>query len=357
MKLLQSIVSNNSIFVKNHTPMKLLKFFVLLFISANLNAQGSLDTGLIAMYHLNGNPNDASLSGAHGIVEAASLTTDKNNIANKAYQFQAGANTRIKIPYTSKLNISSTKLFSTSFWVYYTGFNKTAASEVVYYGSLYASNYSVALLNNTTADSGKLNVTNYVQSNTPATLLDQKSNTRLLKNTWYHVALTMDATVGAASTKLYINGVLEVQSNNALVIPTSTSQSTNLNSSIFNIGNHADTDWGLSGKVDEVRLYNRILTPQEVQLLYSIYSGIHQNVTVQNLDFYPNPVTNELNLNTTFDSEYSYTIFDATGKALLQNQARGPIQLSTTAFKPGIYFIEMSYQGQVVREKFIKVNP
>ena len=75
------------------------------------------------------------------------------------------------------------------------------------------------------------------------------------------------------------------------------------------------------------------------------------------MDFYPNPVTNELNLNTTFDSEYSYIIFDATGKALLQNQARGPIQLSTTAFKPGIYFIEMSYQGQLIREKFIKVNP
>jgi hypothetical protein len=84
------------------------------------------------------------------------------------------------------------------------------------------------------------------------------SNTALFTNTWYHICATFTSGQGAA---IYINGALD-----ASIV---TTQTTTANSS-NDLGIGARTVGSrrfMSGKLDEVRVYNRALSPQEIAAL------------------------------------------------------------------------------------------
>jgi len=81
-------------------------------------------------------------------------------------------------------------------------------------------------------------------------------------NTWTFVVLTFDGN----GFKWYINGVLDNSDNQA---GTLTPNAENLI-----IGNWDEPEAGdryFYGKIDEVRIYNRALTPTEIQILYNNY--------------------------------------------------------------------------------------
>ncbi len=76
-----------------------LSIFLVIICSGNAHAQlpSYLPTnGLVAWYPFNGNANDESGNGNNGVVSGATLTTDRNGIANKAYYFD-GQTSRIDI--------------------------------------------------------------------------------------------------------------------------------------------------------------------------------------------------------------------------------------------------------------------
>ena len=62
-------------------------FGFLIFFSSISFGQNSLQTGLVAWYPFDGNASDMSGNGNHGTVNGASLSTDRHGLANKAYQF------------------------------------------------------------------------------------------------------------------------------------------------------------------------------------------------------------------------------------------------------------------------------
>ncbi len=77
------------------------------------------------------------------------------------------------------------------------------------------------------------------------------STTALNANTWYHVAATYDG----ASMKIYINGVLDA----------SKSQTGSVSSNgAFNVGYLYNTSRNFNGKVDEVRVWKRVLNQTEI---------------------------------------------------------------------------------------------
>ena len=59
--------------------------------------------GLVGWWPFNGNANDESGNGHHGIVNGAVLDVDENNLANEAYYFDG--NDRITIPHHSDFNV------------------------------------------------------------------------------------------------------------------------------------------------------------------------------------------------------------------------------------------------------------
>jgi hypothetical protein len=83
------------------------------------------------------------------------------------------------------------------------------------------------------------------------------SNSMLSDNQWYHVAATFDS---GGNQKVYINGVLD----NSTTRP-SFSLNTNSNNLYIGGASHGQL---FNGSIDEVRIYNRSLSPSEIQDLY-----------------------------------------------------------------------------------------
>ncbi len=86
---------------------------------------------------------------------------------------------------------------------------------------------------------------------------------QLSLNKWYHVVKIQEPT----STSLYVNGQFEVSVSSSQTIQYSTYYNT-LSVGILeytNTGNHFPFE---DGQIDHIRFFNRVITPEEIQLLY-----------------------------------------------------------------------------------------
>jgi hypothetical protein len=92
-----------------------------------------------------------------------------------------------------------------------------------------------------------------------------------LNGAWYHVAVTHDASSDTNDPLIYINGVSQTLTENQ-----SPSGDVNTNPDDFIIGNRAnDLARGFDGIIDEVRIYNRVLSGAEITDLYNAGAGCH----------------------------------------------------------------------------------
>lgn len=93
-------------------------------------------------------------------------------------------------------------------------------------------------------------------------------------NTWYHIAITYDQTLGSNNLKLYVDGSLYAQTNYSTVLPN--------NAANLYIGGYDNPGNGVNGgangrffngRIDEVRLWNDVRTPSEISTNYNIALG------------------------------------------------------------------------------------
>lgn len=212
-----------------------------------------LKQGLIACYNFSGNANDA-ITGRAGIVSGATLTTDRYDCPNRAYLFDGSTN-RIQLPLG---NITFNDSYTFSVWAYPMSIPASGNAGWVY--TLGPSNgggdHGVMLNNNYFGNSGW---GGYGYDISPGTL----SNTSAYSGTlpairnWYHVVMTRQRGV----TKLYINGKL-----------TKTSPDSGKNPEFgpllrMFIGSRGSQQY-FHGKIDDVTLFNRPLSDNEVAQLY-----------------------------------------------------------------------------------------
>src|SRR5207249_3149687 len=81
-------------------------------------------------------------------------------------------------------------------------------------------------------------------------------------NTWTHLTVVASAT----DTKLYVNGLL-TQTLGAFTLGTGNTANTAIGGNGVGLGGDNDP---FNGMIDEVRVYNRPLTPSEIQDLYDV---------------------------------------------------------------------------------------
>ncbi|MDC0143728.1 protein kinase [Verrucomicrobia bacterium] len=218
----------------------------------------SLKEGLVAYYPFNGNAKDESGNGNDGEAKGATLAVDRHGKENKAYQFKRSEEANhIEIPNPTDLHESKVKTISVWIQVPNTGHG----------GGQLIRNYS----DDTHGENGwKL----AAQGNTkPGSLfiIDERKSrkSRVVKSfkfneeRWYHlVSIDNDS-----QTKLYLNG-REIASQKITA-----ASATKPNTRPLLIGGFMDPtrlQGGFNGKIDDVRIYDRALSEEEITALYDL---------------------------------------------------------------------------------------
>jgi hypothetical protein len=225
---------------------------VILVSNAILNNSNvtSPTEGLVAYYPFNGNANDESGNGNHGsVIGNVELTTDRFGNPNSAYRFFGEPLNYISVPDNESLHCST---FTLNAWVY------TDADD---YGSGYLINKGRDIGNGTyrLGVRGVGATTEYGGNNDAS--MEEIPKTK----EWHMVTGTVEGDVA----KIYLDGVLMNES-------TLSHPFVYNNTDPLTLGIHYYTGvpdyWAypLLGILDDVRIYNRVLSPDEIKALYIV---------------------------------------------------------------------------------------
>ena len=88
-------------------------------------------------------------------------------------------------------------------------------------------------------------------------------------NTWYNLVVTSDGT----TVKMYVNG-------SQVTLDSTTAQARNFTNVWINSGAYGASNFGITGKIDEVAIFNRALDSTEISALYD---GTGSNIRPSNL--------------------------------------------------------------------------
>jgi hypothetical protein len=203
-----------------------------------------LGVGLVAYYPFNGNANDESGGVLHGTVSGALLTTDRHGDGDSAYWFD-GVDDGI-ITTTTTFTIPAT----ISCWFQSTAVNDILDSLINWTNVIDLGEGFSLLAQGDGRIHGKVGA---LASNVVGTSYPDGDGQ------WHLATLTRSAD----SLSLYIDGELET------TIATTESVGDN---HVFYIGRSIPTSniYSWSGKIDEVRVYNRALSAPEVKALYQL---------------------------------------------------------------------------------------
>ena len=223
---------------------------LLLIVTSFGMAQSSLDSGLVAYYPFNGNANDETGNGYNGSVVGATLTTDRFNQTDKAYNFifNGFSSDRIQVAGTSNLNFSG-GAFSLSAWIKFSGVAGAGNNYPIVSKHICGeqSGYILMLYN------GKLTfwlagTSGYNILSTIEDYTDEK---------WHQVVAVYDG----INKYIYVDGVLK----NSVAFSYSV-----FNSADWALGGYNGCNGGFNGKVDEVKIYNRPLSAAEILEDYNL---------------------------------------------------------------------------------------
>ncbi|MDG2198941.1 MAG: Ig-like domain-containing protein, partial [SAR324 cluster bacterium] len=200
----------------------------------------NLNNGLIAYYPFDGNTNDASPNGLSGTNTSAIKSTNRFDQLENAYSF--GTNSYVNIPHNSLLNLTSN--FSLSAWIHPTNPSGQELQGIISkYNSGSANTYTFRLWN------GKLNL---------AGATSPVCNAAVKANQW-----------ALATAIIHTNNFANLYLNGSKVCSV-TNMGISANTDPLKIGNDYNDLRGFLGRIDEVRIYNRVLSLNEIGALYAV---------------------------------------------------------------------------------------
>jgi len=221
---------------------------------------------LLACYPFNGNVNDESLNDFHGEVFGSTLTNDRYDNHNSAYLF-SGINDYIFLP--PEINLSNSLQFSISVWVNLNSYPQGASPQqsnaprefgILDFSYGNGDDYQHLFIGIRPNDDprGHDNEVIFYERDIDSNIVRLYGNTPVL-NTWYHIVAIRNKN----NFQLCINGqVLDEAIDNNL---------TKFTSNTINIGRAYDNkrfQHYFDGIIDDIRIYNRALTPNEVRILF-----------------------------------------------------------------------------------------
>ena len=332
---------------------------------------GSLVNGLVGYWPFCGNANDQSGNGNNGVVNGATLTTDRFENSNSAYSFSQSGQ-YIDIGNNPSLNHQNSN-FTMSAWINISEYSNFSYNNAIISNRSFDNKGSAFGLVGTinSNDYGKLQFGGGGGGNWQSII----SADVIPTNEWVNVMVTYSYLGNDNNlVKLYINGVLNA-TGTLINTPGPILENNSIGDEPLDPANQ-----NFTGKIDDIGIWNRVLTPAEVSQLYN-QNQCFTNTTVtdtliinvgqlsytnpifyaNNITLYPNPANTQVNISFT-------NITDLTGgqikiiNSLGQQVATTPITLSgtnttmplTTWGGAGLYFVQiLNAQGIVVDVKKI----
>ena len=229
-----------------------------------LNKFDSARQNLIAWYKFDGDANDSSGNGYNLTNNGVSFNTTNFKSGNSSADFNSSSSQYFELLYTNAPNlnaINTTTGVSLNFWVNIKAIPGTY-SDIFDFGVQYAntgSRYILAFIYNSLLN---LEISDGVETATAVPGNKTTYSYTYTINTWYHIVWTINT---SGNWTIYINNNI-LSSDKTKIIPTFSS-STNTK---YYIGKSLFTTNGNLGMIlDDFRIYNKILSKDEVEYIYS----------------------------------------------------------------------------------------
>ncbi len=185
-----------------------------------------------------------------------------------------------------------------------------------------------------------------------------RTNTNVFDfGTWDHVAVTVDRATGA----------VHIFYNAADVTAETASHTGFKNNDVVRLGRMTNNNFGMQGNLDDVRIYNRVLSQSEIAAILASpivpmagpgssrlqdqgsesteagISGMPQNENGRSLTAYPNPFSSVLHISGT-GGVNRIDLMDLSGRVLqiIRPEGQSVCTLNTGDLKPGIYLLRIS---------------
>lgn len=287
-----------------------MKLVLPIFLCLVFTLQGQVPSyvpvsGLLCYYPFNGNGNDMSNQNNHLTNNGAVLTTDRFGTSNSAYSFNGS--TQYLIRSTPNFTFNPNSTFTVSLWHYRN--NSSVVGIPIMHATTAAGNFIWIF------QTGASNM-NYGTNKQQSAWIWASSTTTT--NVWTHIVLVYNA------------GAMTLYKDN-VVVATATFTHTNVNSTTLPlyIGRGVSGNY-FNGKVDDIGIWNRVLSPCEINDLYTssntlttlsagpdLYACNGGSVTLngtgaQTYSWSPN-VTNGSTFTPTINQTYTLTGFDSVG--------------------------------------------
>ena len=228
------------------------------FLTPCVETSDVLSNGIVAWYPFNGNPNDESGNQYNGIIQGATITSDRNNSSNKAYSFD-GNNDWINFENHSDLKISNSLSYSA--WIYVEGM--TNVMGIMGVGEATVISKASAMLLVDRDYHLRFEVGN--GTSIKKIIYDDKV---LAQNTWYHVAGTFNSDDGIIT--LYLDGefVGSLDTDITSLLTDISDSDNKFKIGVRDLYSSGYTYGWFNGKIDDVGIWNRVLSDCEVKWLY-----------------------------------------------------------------------------------------
>ena len=235
--------------------------FLLLSLFNYCQAQVNLNQGLQAYYPFNGEARDLSGNNNHPVFNNAGFTSDRFGRKNHAFHFN-GVYQYMRIKNSPSLNFGNT--ITLAVWVRPTGFyyGICHASQLLskgggnYNPGNYALRFDDALFTNGRGCSGTLCDTLHQNFRGTGTVLTPYPGEFIKKGQWYSVIYTNDG----KTARLYVNCELKY----SVAFPETFTNNEDL---FFGKSDDDLFPFWLNGDLDDIRIYNRALSLEEITAL------------------------------------------------------------------------------------------
>ena len=323
----------------------------------------SLTQGLVGYWPFCGNALDESGNNNHGTVNGATLTTDRFGNAGSAYGFD-GVNDFVQVAHSPTL-ILSTKL-SISFWLNQVDYSM-GVNERCPLGKVNSVGDGISF---ETVDAIGTCCGSQFYLRNGGQPVQYEDSSSMPVNAWVHLVGTYDGTL----LKLY-------QNNNLLGTSSGPVDISSISVDLF-FGKEGINNRFFKGSLDDIAIWNRALTPQEIQQVYNqgicqtsitvtdtllIHTGLtsYNPVAYGNtLKVWPNPGNTAITLdagNLSSMQGWKYKVANTLGQTVVNetaiNQQQTNIILSTWGGN-GIYYLHLiNPQGHAIEIKKIVLAP